>query len=148
MIWKKEMVVLHMVPGFRSSLYPTLRYSNGSYFIGNFVHGMREGPGSLQVLLILMMIGFLNWYWLHQKIIQSVLDNSCWGGPCDRRNLLPGQVRLCHFWCLCKICKVYSYFLLMDLEIHMMTFKMSLPKDHSNKLFWYGQAGRVGRGDI
>ena len=42
-----------MVPGFGSSLFPTLRYSNGSYFIGNFVHGMREGPGSLQVLLIL-----------------------------------------------------------------------------------------------
>ena len=63
-----SMVVLHMVPGFGSSVYPTLRYSNGSYFIGNFVHGMREGPGSLQVLLILMMIGFLYWYWLHQKI--------------------------------------------------------------------------------
>ena len=49
----------NMVPGFGSSLYPTLRYSNGSYFIGNFVHGMREGPGSLQVFLILMIIGFL-----------------------------------------------------------------------------------------
>ena len=85
-----SMMVLHMVPGFGSSLYPILRYSNGSYFIGNFVHGMREGPGSLQVLLILMMIGFLYWYWLHHKIIQSVLGNSCWGGPCDRRNLLPG----------------------------------------------------------
>ena len=28
-----SMVVLHMVPGFGSPLYPTLRYSNGSYFI-------------------------------------------------------------------------------------------------------------------
>ena len=56
------MMVLHMVPGFGSSVYPTLRYSNGSYFIGNFVHGMREGPGSLQVLLMMMMIGFLYWY--------------------------------------------------------------------------------------
>ena len=120
------MVVLHMVPGFGSSLYLTLRYSNGSYFIGNFVHGMREGPGSLQVLLILMMIGFLYWYWLHQKIIQSVLGNSCWGGPCDRRNLLPGQVRVYHFWYLCTICKLYSYWLLVGLEIHIMAFKFKL----------------------
>ena len=27
------------------------RYSNGSFFLGTFNHGMREGPGSLQVFM-------------------------------------------------------------------------------------------------